>query len=281
MTFSDEFQRRPMIATDAKGFGSADDQRQLAIQSGLRAVPEQAAERSGLCREGWDTQFTGDGELAVLPREAREAVVADEYVRAFAAELAHYNRDLRSEARLRVRMAIHFGNAVPSAEGYRGQGVVAVSRLVDSDVLRAALDVSGADLVVALSNQVFEDTVLQGYTTVSAEEFRGVNVREKEFVAQAWIRVPGHDIHALDLGSAIPARGRHRREAGQTPPPAPEKRPETLEAPDQSPATRGENDPDSAATVASTNVEEIRIDRSTGLSSGGIQPGRDQDSSPR
>ncbi len=192
-----------MMAVDVKGFGSSDDQRQEDIQDGLITVLEQAAKRSHLRRKDWFVDFTGDGELAILPREVPESLLVDDYLRAFKAELTRYNRDRLANAHLRVRIAIHFGSAVRSGNGhYRGQGVVAVSRLVDSDVLRTALAMSGADLAVILSRPVFMDAVLQGYTTGNAEDYRRVEVRQKEFRSDAWILVPGHDIHAMDLDPA-------------------------------------------------------------------------------
>ncbi|ASU81592.1 hypothetical protein CDO52_01200 [Nocardiopsis gilva YIM 90087] len=158
--------------------------------------------RSGLKRASWEVNSTGDGELAVLPADTPEPVVVETCVRELAAALRRYNHDLVPEARLRLRLAIHHGTAVASPHGYRGKGIVAVARLVDSDVLRRALASSGADLAVIVSQPVFLDTVMQRHTGLEVTDFRCVRVVSKEFAEDAWIHVPGHDVHGLDLGRA-------------------------------------------------------------------------------
>ncbi|MBB6174601.1 hypothetical protein HNR23_004661 [Nocardiopsis mwathae] len=216
MDCDEEFGRRLLWSVDVKGFGSADDQRQADIQQALPQVLERAVTRSGLDRETWEINSTGDGELAVLPADTPEPVLVDACVRELAVALRRYNHDLVPEARLRLRLAIHHGTVVASPRGYRGKGIVAVSRLVDSDVLRRALASSGADLAIIVSQAVFLDTVTQRHTGLGVVDFRCVRVASKEFSEDAWIHVPGHDVHALDLGPAPGSNGPAAEE-----PPAP------------------------------------------------------------
>jgi hypothetical protein len=195
---TEHFSRRLLVSTDAVGYGSGDDLRHKSVQTGLPAVLDEAAERARLHRVGWQRQVGGDGELALLPLTESEPCVVDDYVHHLAGALGRYNRDLRPEARL--RLAIHHGVAVQAGNGYAGQGVVAVSRLVDAPPVRAALEVTDADLAVILSDQVFTDTVAQYYTSVRPEAFRRVRVENKEFLEDAWLWVPDRDVHALHLG---------------------------------------------------------------------------------
>lgn len=195
----DEFGRRLLLSADARGYGQSDDHRQAAMQAGLLAVLDEAAERAMLARQSWLRQPAGDGELSILPESASEPRVVDDFVRELSAALARYNEDLRPGARLLLRLAIHHGVAIRAANGFSGQGVVAVSRLVDSRPLREALKTSGADLAIILSQRVFLDTVVQRHTSLRSSEFREVRVRNKEYDERAWIRVPGADVHKLDL----------------------------------------------------------------------------------
>jgi hypothetical protein len=65
--------------------------------------------------------------------------------------LTTYNSALPAVRRIRLRMAVHFGAAMSAENGYAGQGVVAVSRLVDSPPVREALRAApDATLVLAL-----------------------------------------------------------------------------------------------------------------------------------
>lgn len=183
--------RRLCLAVDAEKYGSQDDQRQHAIQKGLHAVLDLAAHRCGLDRSRWDRQPQGDGEFAILPDDQPETVVVDDFVRELARALTRHNRDLKPEARLRLRLAAHVGVAVPDCNGYSGQGAVVVHRIRDCEPLRRALtDITDTDLVVALSDRIYQDIVQHGHTALAPEDMRPIAVQEKEFSEHAWLYVP-------------------------------------------------------------------------------------------
>ncbi len=205
MSHGRNFSRRLLISTDAKAYGSGDDQRHRSIQTGLLSVLDEAAALAGLSRSSWDKQGAGDGELAVLPLTEDEPRVVDGFIHHLQGTLTRHNHDLRPEAHLRLRMAIHYGLVAAADNGFAGQGVVAVSRLVECAPLHAALDTTDACLAVILSAQVFRDTIVQRHTSLSIAEFRKVSVHIKEFRDDAWLRVPNRDVHSLDL-SDEPAR---------------------------------------------------------------------------
>jgi hypothetical protein len=195
----EDFGRRLLISVDARGYGGSDDRRQANMQAALLAVLDEAASRAMLARDSWWRQAAGDGELSVLPDSEPEPRVVDGFVREVSAALILHNEDLRPEARLRLRLAIHHGVAIPAANGFSGQGVVEVSRLVDSRLLREALQASGAELAVILSRRVFLDTVVQRHTSLRVANFRKVRVSNKEYHEDAWIQIPGADVHELEL----------------------------------------------------------------------------------
>ncbi|MEV0586874.1 hypothetical protein [Nonomuraea sp. NPDC050310] len=197
------FRRGLILAVDAKGYGSGTDQRHEAIQAGLIKVLTEAAAGAGLDREAWARQGSGDGELAILPPHEHEPAVLDDFVHKLATALRRHNADLRDEARLRLRLAVHHGASMPSANGFAGQAVVTACRLADSDAARAALaSAPEADLVLVLSERVFEDTVRQGHTAHEPDDFTPALARTKEGEEIAWIRVLGRRAsrHHLDEG---------------------------------------------------------------------------------
>ncbi|GAA2719217.1 hypothetical protein [Actinocorallia aurantiaca] len=211
MSEGDHFARRLLTSVDAQGYGPSTDRRQGGIQRALLAVLDDAAARAGLRRDRWERQVAGDGELAVLPPDEPEPRVVDDYVMCLAGALRRANRDGR---RLRLRLAVHHGTAVRGAQSHDGAGVVEVSRLCDSSVLRNALTASEADLVVLLSERVFQDVVRNEYTSLSPSDFREVRVTVKEYDRPAYLYLPGHDAHSLDLSAPAP------RTAGPSPAPA-------------------------------------------------------------
>ena len=199
------FQRSLLVCCDLKSYGSADDLLQRELQELLVRSLDRAGEAAGLDRASWRRQAKGDEEWAVLPSSTPEGDVVDRYVRALDAELARTNRYRVPEARLRMRMAIHFGTTVEGANGYPGQDAVLVSRLLNSEPPHAALEQSpDSDLVVVLSDTLFTSLVAARYTTVQPEDFRRVDVRVKDFRGHGWMWLPSGDVHSLVLDVAEP-----------------------------------------------------------------------------
>jgi hypothetical protein len=192
------FDRRLLVAVDAAGYGAGTDQEHFALQSGLTAVLDAAAAQAHLRRDLWTRQQAGDGELAVLPRDEPEPVVVDQYVGCLDDALTAHNASQRPGREIRLRMAVHFGTAMPADNGYAGQGIVAVSRLVESAPVKDALAAAPqACLAVILSRQIYDDVVMQGHVSVHATDFDKVSVRVKEFQDEAWVRVVGTSHHRV------------------------------------------------------------------------------------
>jgi len=198
----EDYGRHLLLAVDVRGYGRGSDTRQHEIQQLLPEMLDAAARRAGLDRSQWHRQPAGDGELAVLPDGRSEAQLIDDFVRELAAELRVRNRDELPTGRLRMRVAVHHGVVRAAPMGFSGKGVVEVSRLADSAVAHLALDRSDADLVLVLSERVYQDTI--EHTSHEPGQFRRVMVEHKELSQLAWLLLPGRDIHAIDLTPPAP-----------------------------------------------------------------------------
>jgi hypothetical protein len=126
------------MACDATSYGSGDEMSHEAMQDGLIKVLDEAATGACLVRSEWDRNSTGDGELALLPGTESEPRVVDGLMRELAAALGRHNRHLDDVARLRLRVAIHFGVAYPASNGYAGHGVSSRRGPLVSALLRPA-----------------------------------------------------------------------------------------------------------------------------------------------
>src|SRR5262245_51884854 len=183
-----------MLAVDAWRYGPRDDRQQVELQHFLDEGLRTAARRSGLDDSTWQIQNAGDGRLALLPDSGSEPVLVDPFVRELDTWLDRHNHDRVPGARLRLRVAVHHGPAVPAPMGYGGQAVVHVCRLRDAQPVRAALDAApNANLVLVVSSLVFDDVIRQRHTSLSATDFTRIDVADtaKDFTAPAWLRVPG------------------------------------------------------------------------------------------
>jgi hypothetical protein len=181
--------RRLCVAVDLRGYSRLDAAAQEAAQSDLDRLLGAAGAAAGLNRLAWNTQDQGDGELALVPPDQSDHLVVDAFTRHLAVLLDRHNRTRPAEYRLRLRMAVHFGVAFIAEKGYAGPAPVVVSRLLASAELHRALEAApDCDLVVALSDGVYSDLVLNRLTTLRPQDFAPQAIKTETFEAQAWIR---------------------------------------------------------------------------------------------
>jgi class 3 adenylate cyclase len=138
-------------------------------------------------------QESGDGQFVVLPPGLDESVVLPRLVEGLRLALRETNADLNEHARLRLRVAFHRGHVSPAANGWTGDAVIAVRRLLDSDVLRESLvDVPDADAAFIVPEVLYHDIVAHRHGTLDPDEFDRVEVTvpTKGFSAPAWVHSP-------------------------------------------------------------------------------------------
>lgn len=190
-----DFSRRLIVAVDAEGYGRGDDLRHDSIQSGLAQVMNRAAREAGLRRDTWTRQEAGDGEVIVLPEGEPELRVIDDLVHRMRKALHDHNRERRDDARLRIRISIGHGVVKRGAMGFVGQVVVTTCRLLNADAARIALKAnSRADLVLILTDRLYEDVVRQLHTSYRPESFTRLEVPTKERTEIAWMWIPSEDL---------------------------------------------------------------------------------------
>lgn len=198
------------MASDLKGYGRGTDRKQAYLQAGFVAIHRRAAEAAGLRRDEWPIQEGGDGELAILPATESEPRVVDQYMRALADALRAHNETRPAADRLRLRIAVAYGTAYRGANGYVGQAVVEANRLISAEAIKRLFDDhKNVNLILILSQRVFDDLVRQEHTSYRPEDFAEIRVREKEYEGSAWIWTP--DVAMGDLLAYV------RQEAGNAP----------------------------------------------------------------
>jgi hypothetical protein len=133
-----------------------------------------------------DSQESGDGIIVFFPAGMQFQRVLPRLLRATAHCLDTDNR--RHTDRLRLRMSTTIGPVGKGAMGYAGSTVVELSRLVDSDTLRQALDDDPrVGLVVLVSDALYGHVVGAGHPGLVASEFRRLEVAVKRSQAVAWL----------------------------------------------------------------------------------------------
>jgi hypothetical protein len=194
-------ERRLLIAADLESYGRQNNPAQQRSQEVFRWAMTEAARAVGLNHSDWIAQPSGDGELAILPATTPEPIVVSGLAPALNRLLREHNHDLPPNGRSRMRIAMHVGLVhLDGANGYPGEAVVTVSRLVDAPVLKWALaSCPSAAVALIVSDVVYRDVVANGYEGMQAENFvrTAIDQPDKAFSAVGWVNVPDEDIRWL------------------------------------------------------------------------------------
>jgi hypothetical protein len=137
-----------------------------------------------------DWQRRGDGALLALPGDIAKEVITTEFVEALREGVSEHDANCAPEDSIRLRLALHAGEALEGEGEWAGRPVITACRLVDSSVLKRVLAASkGSPLAVIVSSDWYDAVVREGY--VSPDGYREVWVEVKTFADTAWIKVPG------------------------------------------------------------------------------------------
>jgi hypothetical protein len=199
--------RRVVISVDMANYSGRNNLLQYRAQRDFRRIMDDAAEELAVDRPAWLQQQAGDGELAILPADASERTLVAKLTPTLDTLLRQYNIGRNSESRIRLRVAVHQGLVhLDGANGFPGEAVITVSRLVDAPVVKDALRrrFPRADVALIVSDQLYGDVVCQ-YHDLRPDLFQKVQAElpDKGFAEVAWLYVPHENAgQETDSGAA-------------------------------------------------------------------------------
>ena len=178
------------FALDIVSYSSRTSPDKNDVQQRLADLVNGMLDDLGIHLSATDHQGTGDGINVFLPESCEIHRALPQLLRSCRDRLARDNA--RSQDRIRLRFATDVGPTGLAALGFSGRTVVAMCRLLDSEVLRAAVrDHPDIDLVALISGQVHEYVVGEGYSALPpARVLQRRSVSVKEFHDDAWLWVP-------------------------------------------------------------------------------------------
>jgi class 3 adenylate cyclase len=193
--------RRLVISADMANYSRRNNMLQYHAQRDFRQIMDAAAAELAVDRPSWRQQQGGDGELAILPPDASERTLVAKLTPVLDTLLRQYNVGRTAESRIRLRVAVHQGLVhLDGANGFPGEAVNTVSRLVDAPVLKDALRrrFPRANVGLIVSDQLYSDVVCH-YHDLRPDLFQKVvaELPDKDFCQPAWLYVP-HENAALD-----------------------------------------------------------------------------------
>jgi hypothetical protein len=191
---------RALLAVDIEKFSPNPSARLPDLSARLPAILRQAMERGGLQQVWLERRFdqsTGDGYLLGTEPEHLPFLVHP-LLGNLQEVLAEHDRQLRAldrGLRLRLRVSLHVGPVPDTGDQWRDRVSTPtndVFRLLDSGPVREALTASNPDVTLMaaiISQRVFEDVVLGGYTSLHPDSFEPVTaeIPSKNFAQPAWL----------------------------------------------------------------------------------------------
>jgi signal transduction histidine kinase len=188
-----EPEHRAILALDIEGFGRLERSNlaRARMRTGLHRIIGNALSASGINPEHVEQSEYGDGVLVLLGPQVSKARLLHPLLPRLVSGLARYNRTAADTARLRVRAVVHAGELLRDDHGITGEDLVLAFRLLDAEVVRAHLTRAVADLVLVVSDAMYQGIVKHGYGRIDPAVFQAVWVTAKETSTRAWLHIPG------------------------------------------------------------------------------------------
>ncbi len=181
-----EHVRKIFFGLDIAGFNQTDrtDLACLTMRQGLYEALGRALAAGDLGAESYDLLDRGDGIMAVIDESAGVSTLALTVVPELAATIHEYNGTAGPDAQIRLRAALHDGDAFRDDHGYVGRHVSHAFRLLDGPELREMLSTSTAVLVLAVSASTWHELEASGAVEARYTE---ILISTKEHTARAWV----------------------------------------------------------------------------------------------
>lgn len=143
---------RLVMAVEVTHFARMDNSAQVAVKQALSRLLGQTEDNPWITPVTVEIRDHGDGAIVVLSPGDAAVEHGASLLAYLSAQLPEHNRD--SGFRLRLRVAVAYGPVEESDGAFTGRTVTDAMSLVDSDILRLALQASSKDLVWVASEQM-------------------------------------------------------------------------------------------------------------------------------
>lgn len=196
---------KSILALDIEGFADPyrDDRARVAVRTGFYRVLRDAFDAAGLSWVDTEHEDRGDGAIVLISPLVSKVLLIDPLLACLRATLAEYNRTVRLAERLRLRCAVHAGEVSSDEYGMSGIDLVLAFRMLDSAELRDALVNSPADVVMIVSDVIYQAVVRHGYRDIDPATYHPVSVRVKKNRIHAWVHSAQREPAAAVLARAL------------------------------------------------------------------------------
>ncbi|MER7464435.1 hypothetical protein [Streptomyces sp. NPDC097981] len=182
---------RTLLLLDIERFSERDDIQQGYLRRMLYGVVDALLRKADIDQTRHLRADRGDGVLVMIDANAPVPGLLRALLHDVGHELRAVNRLASSSAQIRLRAVLATGFvAVDEFDGWVGTDLNTACRLLDGDLLRAALRERADDFALCIADQVHAGIVRHGHPGIPAEQFRPVDVPSKNGRLQAWLYGP-------------------------------------------------------------------------------------------
>lgn len=194
---------RAIVCLDVEAFGDLrrTNLDQVAVRSGFYGALRHALDLSQVVWTDCYHEDRGDGMFLLVPPDVPKSLLVADFPRILVAALREHNQVHRTEARIRLRLAIHAGEVHFDEHGATGVALNFTFRLLGAEALRVALARAPGEVALIVSEWFYQEVVRHD-PAHHPDRYERVAVSVKETSATAWIAVP----EGADTGSGTHSR---------------------------------------------------------------------------
>lgn len=182
---------RTILLLDIEKYSDRDDVEQAYLRRMLYDITDRALENADVDETLRLRADRGDSVMELIDANASLTALLRALLTEVPAQLRAVNRMASSSAQIRLRAVLATGYvAVDELDGWVGSDLNHACRLLDAEVLRAALRERPDDFALCVSQSVYAGIVRHDRPGVPADGFHPVTVDSKNGPLEAWLHGP-------------------------------------------------------------------------------------------
>jgi hypothetical protein len=182
---------RTILLLDIERFSDRDDVEQAYLRRMLYDITDRTLHSAGIDQTRRLRADRGDSVMELIDASAPVTALLRALLTEVPAQLRAVNRMASRSAQIRLRSVVATGYvAVDERDGWVGSDLNLACRLLDADVLRAALRERPDDFALCVSDALYTGVVRHDYPGIPADGFHPVTVASKNGPLKAWLHGP-------------------------------------------------------------------------------------------
>ncbi|WP_026179098.1 hypothetical protein [Streptomyces hokutonensis] len=182
---------RTILLLDIERYSDRDDVEQAYLRRMLYDITDRTLESAGIDETRRLRADRGDSVMELIDASAPVTALLRALLTEVPVRLKAVNRMASRSAQIRLRGVVATGYvAVDLHDGWVGSDLNHACRLLDADVLRAALRERTEDFALCVSDALYAGVVRHDHPGIPADDFHRVTVASKNGPLEAWLHGP-------------------------------------------------------------------------------------------